>query len=159
MAYVISDDPARLDLDVAHAYLAGESYWSPGIPRATFERAVANSLCLGAYAPDGAMVGFARVVTDRATFAWLCDVFVLAAHRGHGLGRRLVRAVQEHPDLRGLRRMMLATEDAHDLYRPFGYGPVRERLLLELTRPARELYAEGTPASASSTSSTSDGVL
>lgn len=139
--YEISDDAGRLDLEVAHAYLAKESYWSTGIPREVFDRAVANSLCLGVYADDGAMVGFARVVTDRATFGWLCDLFIVDGHRGHGLGKRLVRAVHDHPDLQGLRRMMLATSDAHGLYRQFGYVPVAAAPLMEITHPSRELYA------------------
>ena len=140
MTYEISDDAARLDLGVAHAYLAKESYWAAGIPREVFDRAVAHSLCLGVYDDGGAMVGFARVVTDRATFAWLCDLFVLDGHRGHGLGKRLVSAVQDHPDLHGLRRMMLATADAHELYRSFGYGPVNADVLMEITHRPRDLY-------------------
>jgi GNAT superfamily N-acetyltransferase len=134
--YEISDDPTRLDLDVAHAYLAGESYWALGRPREVFERAVANSLCLGVYDGDGAMVGFARVVTDRATFAWLCDLFVLDAHRGQGLGKRLVEAVRDHQDLAGVRRVALATEDAHGLYRQYGYVAVDPTRFMELRRPA-----------------------
>lgn len=147
MSYEISDELARVDLDVVYGYLAKESYWSAGIPREVFERAVANSLCLGVYDEAGATVGFARVVTDRATFAWLCDLFVVDGHRGHGLGKRLVRAVQEHPELQGLRRVMLATEDAHELYRQFGYTPpARVQTLMEITHRARDLYATEPPA-------------
>ena len=118
--YVASDDPERLDVDAVHAYLM-QSYWSPGVSRETVERATAHSLCVGLYAPDGQQVGYARVVTDRATFAYLADVYVLEAHRGRGLGRFLVGAVLAHPDLQGLRRGMLATHDAHGLYRRFGF--------------------------------------
>ncbi len=121
-AYVISDDPARIDLDAVHAFLA-TSYWAAGIPRETVERAVKNSLCLGAYAPDGAQVGFARVVSDYATFAWLADVYVLEAHRGCGLAKALMRAVVAHPRLQGLRRFQLGTRDAHGLYAQFGFKP------------------------------------
>ena len=115
----VSDDPARLDLDAVHCYLSAQSYWAQGMHRATLERAVAGSLCFGVYDGKGAQVGFARVVTDRATFAWLADVFVLSAHRG--LSKRLLAAVLAHPDLRGLRRFLLATRDAHGLYRQFGF--------------------------------------
>lgn len=134
MAYEITDDPGRIDVDVVHRYLCDESYWAAGRPREVTERAVAASLCLGVYAADGDMVGFARVVTDRATFGWLCDVFVLAEHRGHGLGRRLVRAVAEHPDLRTVGRLMLATKDAHGLYLSEGWQQPSEGLYLQCTR-------------------------
>jgi GNAT superfamily N-acetyltransferase len=118
--YDISTDPGRLDLEVIHNYLAEESYWSPGIPRDVVERAVRNSLCFGVY--DGArQIGFARVVTDRATFALLADLFILAPHRGHGLSKRLMQSIVSHPDLQGLRRMLLLTSDAHGLYRKFGF--------------------------------------
>ena len=119
--YEISSDPARLNLDVVHRYLSEESYWAGGIPRAMVERAVAHSLCFGVYAPEG-QVGFARVVSDRATFAYLADVFVLSAHRGRGLSKRLMAAVTAHPELQGLRRWMLATADAHGLYRQHGFA-------------------------------------
>ena len=133
MDYEISDDPARLDLDAVHGYLAGESYWAKGVPREVFERAVAGSLNLGAYDRDGRQAGYARVVTDRATFGWVCDLFVLSGHRGRGLGRALVRAIAEHPDLRGVRRLMLATEDAHGLYESQGYRLVVPGKYMEVT--------------------------
>jgi GNAT superfamily N-acetyltransferase len=134
--YLISTDPARLDVATIHRYLSEDSYWAQHIPLATMERAIAHSLCFGAYAPDGALAGFCRVVTDRATFAWLCDVFVLPAHRGHGLGKQLVRTMLAHPDLQNLRRHLLATLDAHGLYEQHGYTPLRypERWL-ERARP------------------------
>ena len=117
--YDISADPGRLQPDAIHAYLV-RSYWSPGVPRAVVDRAIANSLCFGIYAAD-TQVGFARVVTDKATFAYLADVYVLEEHRGQGLSKRLVSAIQAHPDLQGLRRFMLATADAHGLYAQFGF--------------------------------------
>jgi GNAT superfamily N-acetyltransferase len=118
--FVVSDDRARLQLAVIHRFLAAESYWAAGIPQDTMARAIDNSLCFGVYAGER-QVGFARVVTDRATFGYLCDVFVDAAHRGAGLGKWLVSCVLAHPDLHGLRRVSLMTRDAHDLYRPFGF--------------------------------------
>jgi GNAT superfamily N-acetyltransferase len=140
MDFEISDDPARLDLDVIHGYLAGESYWARGIPRDVLERAVAGSLNLGAYDGDGRLAGYARVVTDRATFGWVCDLFVVAAYRGRGLGRALVRAIAEHPDLQGLRRLMLATADAHGLYESEGYRAVDPGIYLEIARSPEQLY-------------------
>ena len=124
MTYEISSDPARLDLDVIHRFLSEDAYWSPGIPRATVERAVKNSFCFGVYLPDGSQVGFARLVTDRTTFAYLADVFVLSQHRGRGLSKRLMEAVLAHPELQGLRRWLLATRDAHGLYAQFGFTPL-----------------------------------
>jgi GNAT superfamily N-acetyltransferase len=103
--YSISCDPARIDLAVVHGFLS-TSYWSEGLPLEVLQRAIAASLCFGVY-HGGKQVGFARVVTDRATFAYLCDVFVLDAYRGQGLGRWLMEAVAAHPDLQGLRRMVL----------------------------------------------------
>lgn len=120
-SYTISDDPARFDLAKAHGWISGESYWGKGIPLATFEKAVRNSVVFGAYAADGAMVAMARAVTDRATFGWICDVFVDEAHRGAGLGKQLMAALRAHPDLQGFRRMHLATRDAHGLYAQFGF--------------------------------------
>ncbi|MBC8084349.1 MAG: GNAT family N-acetyltransferase [Hymenobacter sp.] len=122
--FLISTDPARLDLAVVHRYLAGDSYWAKGIPLETLTRALANSLNFGLYAPDGQQAGFARVVTDRATFAWLCDVFVLPAYRGRGLSKWLMEVVGTHPELQGLRRQLLATLDAHGLYQQFGFQPL-----------------------------------
>lgn len=127
--FIVSDDPARLDFDVIHAFLS-TCYWSPGIPRDLVERAAANSLCFGVYrlAADPAaarpQVGYARMITDKATFAYLADVFIIEAFRGRGLSKLLMRAVVSHPDLRGLRRMMLLTRDAHGLYSQFGFTPM-----------------------------------
>jgi len=119
--YEISTDPDRLDLDVIHNFLAVESYWSPGIPRSIVERAVQNSLCFGIYL-GGAQVGFGRIVTDKATFALLADLFILKPHRGKGLSKWLMSSIIGHEDLQGLRRLLLLTSDAHDLYRQFGFG-------------------------------------
>ena len=138
--YTISDDPARLDLDVIHGYLA-RSYWSPGIPRATVARALANSLCVGVYLGN-AQVGFARLVTDRATFAYLADVFVLEPHRGRGLSRALMEVLLAHPEVQGLRRWLLATRDAHGLYRKFGFADLANPALF-LTRHDPDVYQRG----------------
>ena len=134
--YEVSTDPARLDIAAMHAYLA-RSYWSPGIPYATVERAARNSLCFGLYENStGRQVGLARVVTDHATFAYLCDVYVLEEHQGRGLGKLLMRAVMAHPALTGARRAMLGTRDAHGLYRQFGFGaPPDDRVLMQILRP------------------------
>jgi len=131
--YLISTDPTKLDLDLIHKFLSEHSYWARGIPRDVVARAIANSLCFGVYAsgsanpdPDWRQVGFARVTTDRATFAYLGDVFILTEHRGHGLSKRLMEAILAHPDLQGLRRWMLATADAHELYRRFGFAALSQ---------------------------------
>ncbi|HEY6125777.1 MAG TPA: GNAT family N-acetyltransferase [Steroidobacteraceae bacterium] len=139
-AYEISTDPSRLDVQAIHAYLT-RSYWSPGIPLDTVERAVRHSLCFGVYEKSsGAQVGFARVVTDHATFAYLCDVYVLEAHRGDGIGKRMMQEVMAHPALMGARRVMLATRDAHGLYRQSGFAEAgREGNLMEIVRP--HMYA------------------
>jgi GNAT superfamily N-acetyltransferase len=121
--YEISTDRSRLDLDAIHAYLSEEAYWSPGVPRDVVERSIERSLNFGLYRGDE-QAGFARVVTDYATFAWLADVFVLPARRGAGLGVWLVETIVTHPELRGLRRWTLATADAHELYARFGFRPV-----------------------------------
>jgi GNAT superfamily N-acetyltransferase len=123
--YEISTDPHRLNLDVVHGFLSEESYWSRGIPRATLERAIRNSLCFGVY-HGAAQVGFARVVTDKTRFALLSDLFILGAHRGKGLSKCLMRYILGHEDLQGLRRFLLLTSDAHGLYRQFGFEPLGE---------------------------------
>jgi GNAT superfamily N-acetyltransferase len=118
--YWISTDPQRLDLKAIHDFLSNRAYWATGRSMETVRKSVANSLCFGVYAPDGRQVGFARVVTDYATFAWLCDVYIEAGERGKGLGKRLVESVVAHPELQGLRNFILATRDAHELYRSYG---------------------------------------
>lgn len=115
----ISTDRDRFDIAYIHRYLSEESYWAIGRSRAVVEKSIANSLCFGVYDGDR-QIGFARVVTDYATFAWLCDVFVDAAYRGHGLGKQLVETVVAHPELQGMRNFILATRDAHELYRQHG---------------------------------------
>lgn len=120
--YVISTDRARLDLDVIHGFLA-ESYWAKGIPREVVARSIENSLCFGIYCV-AAQVGFARVVSDLATYAYVADVFVLDSHRGQRLGVWLMECITRHPGLQGLRRWTLATRDAHGLYARFGFTPL-----------------------------------
>ncbi|SNC75789.1 Acetyltransferase (GNAT) domain-containing protein [Hymenobacter gelipurpurascens] len=119
--FTISTDPARLDVSVIHRYLSQESYWAQGIPLETVQRAIVNSLNFGVYAPVGRQVAYARVVTDKATFAWLCDVFVLPEFQGQGIGKQLQSEIWQHRELQGLRRYLLATLDAHGLYRQFGF--------------------------------------
>lgn len=118
---VFSTDRARLDIDLIHGFLSRESYWAPGIRRELVELGIANSLCFGIH-EDGRQIGFARVVTDGAGFAYLCDVFVVDAVRGRGLGKRLMTFVMAHPQLQRVRRFMLATRDAHALYAPHGFA-------------------------------------
>lgn len=122
--YSLSDAEDRFDLTRAHRWISRESYWARGIPLSVFEKAVAGSLTVGAYAAAGEMAAMARVVTDRATFGWICDVFVDDAHRARGLGKALMRYLEAHPDLQGLRRLHLATRDAHGLYAKFGFVPL-----------------------------------
>ncbi len=125
--FLLSTDPARLDLAVVHDYLANQSYWLPGVSRENVARAAANSLCFGLYeTASGRQVGYARVVTDYTFFAYLCDVFVLEAFRGRGLGKWLVEAVLQHPDIPNPRRWLLATKDAHTLYTQHGFGPLAD---------------------------------
>jgi GNAT superfamily N-acetyltransferase len=124
----ISSDPADIDFELVHRFLHADAYWCKGVPRAVLEKAIAHSLCFSAFI-DGRQVGFARVISDRATFAYLCDVFVLPDARGQGASKALLQAIDAHPDLQGLRRFLLATADAHGLYAQYGFVP--------LTRPER----------------------
>ena len=117
--FTITTDRARLDRSLIHEFLSA-SYWAKGIPRETVDRSIEGALCFGLYDEDR-QVGFARVITDRATFAYLADVFVLESHRGRGLAVWLMETILAHPDLQGLRRWMLLTRDAHPLYRKVGY--------------------------------------
>jgi GNAT superfamily N-acetyltransferase len=122
--YTISTDRARLDLAVVHRYISEESYWGKGRSLEVVRRSVENSLPFGLYR-GAEQAGFARVVTDYATFAWVADVFILEAHRGRGLSKWLMETIISHPDLQGFRRWVLATKDAHGLYRRFGFRELR----------------------------------
>ena len=126
--YSISTDRARLDIDLIHKYLSNESYWATGRLREVVERSIENSLAFGIYNEDK-QVGFARIVTDYATFAWVADVFVLSEHRGRGLSKWLMEVIIAHPQLQGFRRWVLSTKDAHGLYERFGF--------IRLHRPER----------------------
>ncbi|MCJ8348160.1 GNAT family N-acetyltransferase [Moritella sp.] len=119
-AYKISANFEDMDLAVIHEFISG-TYWAKGIPMSTLKRSLENSLCFGVFTQAGEQVGFARMITDKATFAYLADVFVLEPHQGKGLSKLLMAAILDHPDLQGLRRMMLATRDAHGLYQKFGF--------------------------------------
>jgi N-acetylglutamate synthase-like GNAT family acetyltransferase len=120
--YVISTDPRLLNLDVIHGFIA-QSYWAKAMPRALVEKMIRHSLCFGIYQPT-TQVGFARVISDFTTFAYLADVFVLPEHRGKGLSKPLMQTIMAHPDLQGLRRWMLVTLDAQGLYEQFGFKAV-----------------------------------
>lgn len=133
--FVISSDPTRLDLDVIHGFLAN-CYWAKGIPRDTVARSIEHSLCFGVYDSTGQQVGFARVVSDFATVAYLGDVFILESHRGRGLSKWMMECITAHPSLQGLRRWILLTRDAHALYAKFGFTPVaKPDRYMELHRP------------------------
>jgi len=140
--FVISTDPAAIDAHAVHAYLT-QSYWSSGIPLDVVQRAIAGSLCFGLFEGDR-QVGLARVITDRATFAYLCDVYVLEGYRGRGLGTWLIEAVVSHPALQGLRRVVLVTRDAHGIYAKFGFTPLkRPEGYMEIVRP--DVYTRPAP--------------
>jgi len=126
----VSDDKNLLDFETIHRYLSEESYWGKGVPREVMARAIEHSICFGAY-DAGKQVGFARVITDCATFAYLADVFVLPSHQGQGVARAIMAAVDNHPELQRLRRWHLVTRDAHSLYRQFGWR--------ELATPERHM--------------------
>lgn len=134
--YEISTDKSRLDVSVIHQFLSQESYWAQNIPVEIVERAIKGALCFGVYLGDE-QVGYARVITDEATFAYLADVFILKEHRGKGLSKRLVETISNWPTLQGLRRWVLATRDAHTLYAQFGFTELNhpewfmQRLLIE----------------------------
>lgn len=143
--FTVSTDPSRLDVDAVHDFLSRQAYWAVGRPRGVTERALQNSLCLGLYEEaTGALAGFARVVTDRATFAWLSDVFVAPAYRGRGLAKWLVECIMAHPDLQTLRRFVLATRDAHTLYEQFGFRtvPGQDRYMERLAPDAENTHEQ-----------------
>ena len=124
--YSISSDERDIDRELVWRWLHDDSYWAAGVPRDVQERAFAGSLCFSAFDQGHRQVGFARVVTDRATFAWVCDVFVVGQHRGKGVAKLLMDAVMAHPDLARCRNIMLATRDAHGLYARYGFAPLAE---------------------------------
>ena len=133
--YTLSDNPARIDPVAVHAYLV-KSYWAEGIPLELVRKCIAGSLCVGVYHPAAGQVAFARVVTDRSTFGYLCDVYVLEDHRRRGLAKWMMESLMSHPDLQGLRRFSLMTKDAHDVYRPFGFAPAAHpERYMEIARP------------------------
>jgi len=117
--FTISIDKARFDIEMIHGFLSS-CYWAEGISRKVVQKSIDNSLCFGVF-EGNKQIGFARVITDRATYAYIGDVFILESHRGRGLGKKLMRAIMEHPELQGLRRWSLVTRDAHGLYEPFGF--------------------------------------
>ena len=140
-SFVISDDRARVDRNLVHRYLRDDSYWSHGVPRDVVDRSIDNSLCLSLFDGDD-QVGFARLITDRSTFSFLADVFVLPSHRGRGLARWLVQIVLDHPDLEGQRRILLGTDDAHGLYAQLGFTPLDQtERFMDIFRPAPAIYA------------------
>jgi GNAT superfamily N-acetyltransferase len=133
--FVVSTDAARLDLDVIHGFLTN-CYWAKGIPRAIVTRSIEHSLCFGVYDGSGEQVGFARVISDFATYAYIADVFVLESRRGQGLGKLLMEGITQHPNLQGLRRWNLTTLDAHGLYAQFGFtSPKWPERYMEILRP------------------------
>jgi N-acetylglutamate synthase-like GNAT family acetyltransferase len=123
--FVVSTDPGRINLDIVHGYLA-RTYWSKGIPLETVKKGVQHSLCFGVYEEGGEQVGFARVISDYATYAYLADVFILEQYRGQGLSKWLMECLLAHPELQTVRTFFLATRDAHGLYQQFGFRPVEE---------------------------------
>lgn len=133
--YLISTDPARLDREAIWRFLR-TTYWAPNVRREVVERSIDHSLVFGLFSPQGEQAGFARVVTDRARFAWLGDVFVLQAHRGNGLGVWLIETILAQPELAGL-RFVLATADAHRLYERFGFRPMDATRMMERRAPTR----------------------
>ena len=142
--FVVSTDRSRLDITLIHQFLT-HSYWAQGVSREVVERSIENSLCFGIF-HNSAQVGFARVITDRATFAYLADVFVLELHRGLGLGKFLMECISNHPQLQKLRRWMLATQDAHGLYAKFGFATlVRPERFMERHDP--DIYKRCGPGS------------
>ena len=139
--FLVSTDPRRLDLGVVHQFLTN-CYWAKGIPREVVERSIQHALCFGIYDGSGAQVGFARVVSDFSTVAYLGDVFVLESHRGRGLGKWMMQCILAHPALEGMRRWILVTRDAHGLYKQFGFTALQSaERYMELHRP--DVYEMG----------------
>jgi len=136
--FMASTDPGKLDIEAIHAFLSTESYWAKGIPKEIMIRAIENSLCFGVY-ENSRQIGFARIITDHATYAYLCDVYIIETHRGKGLAKWLMSMIMVHPSIQGLRRITLVTRDAHGLYRQFGFTALnRPEGYMELVR--RDIY-------------------
>jgi GNAT superfamily N-acetyltransferase len=139
----ISTDKSLLNIEVIYKYLNEDSYWAQGIPFERLTRAIENSLCFGVYSQQ-TLAGFARVVTDKATFGYICDVFILPEFRGAGLSKWLIQTIVEHPELQGLRRWSLATSDAHGLYSQFGFSQItKPEVWMEIFRPYQPIKKEG----------------
>lgn len=131
----ISTNRADVDLDLVHAFLSKDAYWSKNIPRSTVQKSIENSYCFSAFLGER-QIGFARVISDGATFAYLCDVFTLPEFRGKGVGKKLMQSVQAHPELQGLRRWMLMTADAHKLYESYGFSALaKPDRAMEISKP------------------------
>jgi N-acetylglutamate synthase-like GNAT family acetyltransferase len=144
MDYKITDNKKEMDVDAIHDYLT-RSYWAKNVPKSVVTKAVENSLCFGLFAitanKNGKQVGFARLITDYATFAYLADVYILEEHRGKGLSKQLMEMIVKHPQLQGLRRIMLATRDAHGLYEQYGFTPLTEQtMFMQLWTP--DVYSQ-----------------
>jgi GNAT superfamily N-acetyltransferase len=135
-AYLISNDKNKLNINIIHQYLSKDSYWAQGRSMETVRKSIDHSLCYGVYTDDQ-QIGFARIVTDYATFAWLADVFILESHRGLGLSKWLVECVVSHPDLQHLKNFLLATKDAHELYRRYGGFEMLEAKVKWMHRPTK----------------------
>ena len=141
--YEISTDKSLIDFEVVYKYLNGDSYWAKGIQAEKLRKAVENSMCFGVYDRENNQVGFARVITDQATFAYICDLFILPGFRGLGLSKWLVQSILGHPELQGLRRWSLATADAHGLYNQFGFTQItRPEVWMEIFSPYQPVVME-----------------
>ena len=133
--YKISTDKTDLDFEVIYGFIS-KSYWASGIPRQTLETAISNSFCFGVYDSHDSQIGFARLITDKATFAYLADVFIVESHRGKGLSKWLVESIVSHPELQCLRRMVLPTRDAHGLYAQYGFLPIENpEMFMQIWNP------------------------
>jgi len=142
MGFSISTDRSLLDFDIIYKYLSEDSYWARGISAERLKGAIENSMCFGVY-KHNKQAGLARVITDGATFAYICDVFILAGFKGLGLSKWLIQSIVEHPDLQGLRRWSLATADAHGLYKQFGFTQLsRPENWMEIFRPYQQVIKE-----------------
>ena len=141
--FKISTDKSLIDFEVVYKYLNGDSYWAKGIQAEKLRKAVENSMCFGVYDRENNQVGFARVITDQATFAYICDLFILPGFRGLGLSKWLVQSILGHPELQGLRRWSLATADAHGLYNQFGFTQItRPEVWMEIFSPYQPVVME-----------------